>query len=293
MGQKRLTLVDMTSDEKQKKVSAKSVKKSPTKAMKSGKGTGNLVDKGESIEDIILDSDQLIPDIDSTKEDSDSEQETVAIKREPRVRSRRYKYARSQVDRTMSYPIDQAIELVKKTSISRFEGTITAHLNLSEPGLIKEVTFPHSTGKKTIVAIATDFILKKVEQKKIDFDILLATPVMMPKIAKVAKILGPMGLMPNPKNGTITDKPDERKKELEGGTTQVKAESKAPLMHVVIGKTSAKDNQLKENLIALVNAISIKHVKKISLASSMSPGVKVDLLTLQSEKEEKENKKKK
>ncbi|MCH7951115.1 50S ribosomal protein L1 [Patescibacteria group bacterium] len=209
--------------------------------------------------------------------------EKVEPKRErkPRVRSRRYKLARSRVDRTKPYPIDEAIELVKKTSIARFDGTISAHLNLNEEKVSADVTFPHSTGKQARVAIATDTLLKKIEEKKIDFDVLLATPDTMKKIVKVAKILGPMGLMPNPKTGTVTDDPKKRKKELESGTTQVKTEGKAPLMHVVIGKTSLDTKKLTENLKALVTAVDTKRIKKLTLASTMSPGVKVELSEFQ------------
>jgi large subunit ribosomal protein L1 len=103
----------------------------------------------------------------------------------------------------------------------------------------------------------------------------------MKKLNKFAKILGPKGLMPNPKNGTLTDDPKKRKKELESGKTQVKTESKAPLMHVVIGKTSSDSKKLSENLNALVTAVDPKRIKKLTLASTMSPGIKVELSNLQ------------
>lgn len=276
MGQKRVSLVDLSqkADQQQKKVSQKTVKKSPKKAMKLPKGSGKLADKGETIEDIILPEEK---EKQALEEITEISQETKASQKKPRLRGRRYKFARSIVDRTITYPLDRAIELLKKTSICRFDGTITAHLNLKETGINKEITFPHSTGKQTIVAIATDATLKKVEKGKIDFDILLATPDQMKNITKVAKILGPKGLMPNPKNKTITEKPEARKKELESGKTQVKTESKNPLMHVTIGKTSHKDKHLIENVTALIKAVESRNIKKLTLASTMSPGVKVSL----------------
>jgi len=261
MGQKRISTVDLSKEKDSKKTSQKSSKKS----VKSGKGTGKLIDKSESIEDIDLGDQSL----------EDEVIEAPQKPKEPRVRGRRYRLARSNVDRTITYPIEKALELVKKTTIARFDSTITAHLNLRQIGTSCELTFPHLTGKKVKIAIATDALLKQVEKGKTDFDTLLATPDMMKSIAKIAKILGPKGLMPNPKNGTITKDPQKRKKELEAGVIQIKTESKAPLMHVVIGKTSHKTPDLKKNLEALIQAVQPKNLKKIVLASTMSPGIKV------------------
>lgn len=277
MGQKRISVVDPSQEEEQQKVSQKKVVRSvgkTTKAIKGGKGIGRLVDKGEPIEAIKLEEETKgIKAKEAPKKE--------ALKKPPRERSRRYKLARSRIDRTITYPLDKAIDLVKKTSIARFNATVSAHLNLTQNSLIADVAFPHPTGKKTRVAVATNATLKKIKDKKIDFDVLLASPEQMADIKKLAKILGPAGLMPNPKNGTITDNPKQRKKELETGTTQVKTESKAPLMHVVIGKTSNKNTQLTENLKFLVNAVGINKIKKLTLASSMSPGVKVELSDFQ------------
>lgn len=277
MGQKRLSVVDLSAEETTKKVSPKRAVKSATKSLQAGKGAGRLADKGESIEGI----DTLVPQ--SAIADSagpEVEKPDSMRQRKPKERGRRYKYARSLVDRTKTYPIEQAIELVKKTGVARFDGTISAHLNLTEEKVTADVAFPHPTGKTTTVVIATDAVLKKVEAGKIGFDVLLATPAQMPKITKVAKILGPKGLMPNPKNGTITDDPAKRKKELEGGKTQVKTEGKAPLMHVVIGKASFDDKKLSENITALISAVGQTKIKKLTLASTMGPGIKVDIQPL-------------
>lgn len=291
MGQKKVTVIDLSRDEddQQTKVSQKTVKKSPKKAAAIAKGSGRLADKGVDIEDVILPEEMDQEKAQEPTAETPQEEETETKAKKPRVRSRRYKLARSQVDRTITYPLDQAIELLKRTSISRFDGAVTAHLNLTESGFAKEVAFPHSTGKTLKVAVANEDLIKKIEQKKIDFDILLATPEIMPKITKVAKILGPMGLMPNPKNNTITQEPEKRKKELESGKTQIKGESKAPLMHVVIGKTSSSDQHLKENLLALTDAIASKNIKKLTLASTMSPGIKVDLASLEKPNKDKDN----
>jgi len=194
----------------------------------------------------------------------------------PRERSAKYKAVRSQVDKTKLYDAFSAIELVKKLSYSKFDGTIEAHAVLREAGTKADLTFPHSTGKSVTVAIASDKVLKQIADGNIDFDVLLTTPDMMPKLAKHARVLGPRGLMPNPKNGTITDKPEAKKKEFEAGKISIKTEKKAPLIHVTIGKTSMETKDLVENIQALVKAFK-DNMLKLSVAASMSPGVRVEI----------------
>ena len=100
---------------------------------------------------------------------------------------------------------------------------------------------------------------------------------MMPKLAKVAKVLGPKGLMPNPKNGTITAKPEEVVKKFEGGQISFKTEAKAPLIHMTVGKFSFGDKKLTDNITAAVGAIKIENIAKITLKSTMSPGIRVQI----------------
>ena len=161
--------------------------------------------------------------------------------------------------------------------LARFDATVDAHMTVTEVGLTANITFPHSTGKTTRVAIAADKLIAQISDGNIDFDILLSTQTMIPKLAKVAKILGPKGLMPSPKSGTITNDPDITKTELEGGKTLVKTEAKAPLIHVVVGKISMTGTDLVSNISTLVTALTPKNILKLTLATSMSPGVKVDL----------------
>lgn len=100
---------------------------------------------------------------------------------------------------------------------------------------------------------------------------------MMGKIAKIAKILGPKGLMPNPKAGTISDKPKELKKKLEGGETRFKTEAKTPLLHQTIGKISFGEKKILENLEALIKTVGPKNIKKSVLTSTHSPGIKLGI----------------
>ncbi len=191
-------------------------------------------------------------------------------------RSTRYQSVRSLVDRSKLYPMAEAFDLVKKTSYAKFESTISADLVLKDTNNQLSVTFPHSTGKQLRVAIVDDALLENVAAGKIDFDVLLTTPQYMPKLAKLARILGPKGLMPNPKNNTIVSDPEKAKAELLGGKTVLKTERKAPLLHVALGKTSTPTSDLVDNLAALIKATDGKTLK-CTVSATMSPGVKVSL----------------
>jgi len=212
-----------------------------------------------------------------TGETSEKSEKAVVTKRRVKAgRSKRYLAGRSQVDRTKTYDVFAAIELVKRLSYSKFDGTITADIVVREPNTTAQLTFPHTTGKKVRVAIASDELIADIAAGKIEFDVLLSPPAFISKLAKHARTLGPKGLMPNPKNGTITDKPEIKKKELESGSITMKTEKKQPVMHVSIGKVSMETKQLVENTQALIDALKTKAVR-LTLSASMSPGVRVAL----------------
>lgn len=205
-----------------------------------------------------------------------SDPEVKAAKpRRVRVRSARYRQALTKIDRAKTYPLAEAIKLLKQISLAKFDASVEAHLNLTETNLKVKVAFPHSTGRQLKVAIADDQLLAQIEAGKIDFDILLATPQIMPQVAKLAKILGPKGLMPNPKAGTVTADPVKKQAELAGGSRLVSGEPKSPLMHVVVGKLSMSDQDLTSNVSALITAVTPKRITKLTLASAMSPGIKI------------------
>lgn len=193
-----------------------------------------------------------------------------------RIRGKKYINARAYVDRTRTYPLDEAVVLAKKSHFAKFPGSLEVNLVLrGEEGVNVDVNFPFATGRSVSVAVATDELLKEIEKGVITFNILVAHPSMMPKLSKLARVLGPKGLMPNPKNGTLTPDPEKRKKELEGGAMTVKAEKKAPLVHVVIGKLSQPEKELSANLRALLKAYPAGKVMKCTIAATMGPGVKV------------------
>lgn len=203
--------------------------------------------------------------------------EKKAVKVESKVRGKKYQKVVKMADKNKIYSLADAVKLVKEMKTAKFDETVELHLNVTETGLKGEVTLPHSTGKTVKVAVVDDKLLEKLEQGKIDFDILVTHPSFMPKLAKFAKVLGPKGLMPNPKAGTISPKPEELVKKFSGGTMRWKTEPKFPLVHQMIGKSSMEDKNLVENAKAFMDAVGSKNIMKAFIKSTMSPSLKLDL----------------
>lgn len=189
---------------------------------------------------------------------------------------KKYAAAASLVDRNKTYSPADAIDLVKKTSYSKFDGTVEVHLNTTDKGLRGTVSLPHGTGREVKVRIADDkLITDLMASGKIDFDILVASPDMMPKLAKIAKILGPKGLMPNPKTNTISSEPEKLVKELSSGKIQWKTEANFPIIHSVLGKVSFEPKKLEENYQALIKSITKEKIQSVYLKATMGPTVRV------------------
>lgn len=200
-------------------------------------------------------------------------------KREARKRARSKKYLAkvSLIDKSKKYPLNEAIELLEKLQRKTFDETVELHLNTSDPKIQASTTLPHGTGKTLKVKIASDELIEQIEKGKVDFDILLANPFMMPKLGKVAKVLGPKGLMPNPKNGTITNNPEEAALKYQAGLVFVKTESKAPIIHIAVGKVSFGPKKLEENIEAVVSTVKKENISQAVLKSTMSPAIKLSL----------------
>ncbi|MGB6838923.1 MAG: hypothetical protein WBD86_01995 [Microgenomates group bacterium] len=209
------------------------------------------------------------------EEKTEKEKKIVKKERKTKVRGKKYKQVRAKINKTKLYPLSKALELVKETSYSSFDGTMELHLVVKKEGLSANIKLPHSAGKKKKIEIAKDTTIKKLEKGKVDFDILLATPEMMPKLVPFAKLLGPKGLMPNPKNGTLIKSASEAKK-FSTNTITVKTEKKAPLIHTVIGKVNQKDKELVENAEAVLTGIGKRQIVKAYLCATMGPSVKID-----------------
>lgn len=203
-----------------------------------------------------------------------------AKKGKAKVRSKKYLQAKEGIEANKKYDLDEAIELVKKSSYTKFDGNIEAHLRIlgktGKPEKVRGlINYPYSTGKKVKVVVLDDKLIEEIgASKKISADIYLATPEMMPKVAKLAKILGPKGKMPNPKAGTVTANVEKTKAEMEGGQTEYKSDDYG-IVHQVIGKVSSKNDELKENFQALIAVLPVDKISSIHLCATMGPAVKV------------------
>jgi large subunit ribosomal protein L1 len=216
--------------------------------------------------------------------------------------------ALTQVDRDKFYGVDEAIAVVKGNATAKFDETIEVALNLGvDPRHADQmvrgvVSLPKGTGKDVRVAVfakgakadeakeagadvvGAEDLMETVQGGQIDFDRVIATPDMMGVVGRLGKVLGPKGLMPNPKLGTVTIDVAKAVADAKGGQVEFRVE-KAGIVHAGIGKASFSEGDLKENFTAFMDAIiknrpsgaKGKFVKKVSVSSTMGPGVKVDL----------------
>ena len=193
-----------------------------------------------------------------------------------KVRGKKYVGAKAKIEAGRAYTIKDAIKLVKETSYSKFDGTVEAHITVKKTGTSAQVNLPHQAGRVKKIEIASEDTIKKLTGGKIDFDVLIATPDMMPKLVPFARILGPKGLMPNPKNGTLVNKVSDKSAKESAQSVLLKTEKEAPLIHTVIGRVSQDEKELAENLEAIFKALGgDKQIVKAFLKSTMSPSVKL------------------
>jgi large subunit ribosomal protein L1 len=194
-----------------------------------------------------------------------------------KVRGKKYVEAKKKFDNTKTFSVAEAFKLVKETSYSKFDGTVELHMIVKKAGISATCNLPHQAGKTKKVEVASDETIEKLKSGKIDFDILVATPAMMPKLVPFARLLGPKGLMPNPKNGTLV--PDAKKAEgFSAGSVTLKTEKEVPLIHTVIGKVSQDTKELSENLEAIFKSLgAAKQIDKAYLKATMGPSIKVKI----------------
>ncbi len=191
--------------------------------------------------------------------------------------SKRHTENKTYVSKTQPYKLDQALEALRKFKKAKFDETVELHVNVKEKATSGQVTLPHGTGKTLNIKVADEAIIAEVKKGKINFDILVATPSMMPQLAQVAKVLGPRGLMPNPKNGTIAENTAEAVKKLSAGQISYKTEPVSPIIHIAVGKVSFDDKQLKDNISTLLTSVGSANIKSVVLKSTMSPGIKLQV----------------
>jgi large subunit ribosomal protein L1 len=213
-------------------------------------------------------------EVDRLQTTEEAEKQTTKKIKIAKIRGKKYKTARAKVDRSKNYPIAEAIKLIRATNITKFDATVELHITTKKAGLTANVTLPHSFGKTKKIEVATDETVKKLAGGKVDFDVLLATADMMPKLVPFARLLGPRGLMPNPKNGTIIKSEADANK-FSSDSMNLKTQKDTSVIHTVAGKLSMKDVDIEANIKAIIEAISGKMIEKIYLKSTMSPSVKI------------------
>lgn len=222
---------------------------------------------------------------------------------------KRYKEALTRFDRQTYYPLDEALRLVQANATAKFDETIEAHFRLgidprhSDQQVRTTVMLPHGTGKQVRVLafvdeqleestlsagadiIGTDEVIANIRNGWLDFDVAIATPPMMRKVGQIARILGPRGLMPNPKAGTVVQ-PDDIERvigELKAGRVEFRNDRTGNL-HVPVGKASFPYDNLSENLQAVLNTVLAAkpesqkgaYIRRMTLSSTMGPGVRVE-----------------
>lgn len=220
---------------------------------------------------------------------------------------KRTKKAREGIDRNRFYDLAEAVKMIKSRATAKFDETIEVAMNLAvdprkaDQNVRGTVMLPHGTGKTLRVAVfakgdraeeakaagadivGADDLAAKVQAGEIEFDRCIATPDMMALVGRLGKVLGPRGLMPNPKLGTVTTNVAEAVKAAKGGQVEFRAE-KAGIVHAGVGKASFSEEAILENVKAFVGAITrakpsgVKgtYIKKVSLSSTMGPGVKIE-----------------
>lgn len=194
----------------------------------------------------------------------------------PHIRSKSYQAAKSQVDVLKTYSIPDGLKLLRQISVSKFDPTVELHITLADKIATREVDLPHPTGKTRRIAIATDETIAEITTGKITFDVLLASPDQMSKLVRLAKVLGPRGLMPNPKTGTVVPDPAKTAKDLASRiSVTLKTEKDAPVIHTLIGKLSGQDSALTANITAILDSLAGRQIKKVVLKSTHSPAIKL------------------
>ncbi|MCY7899053.1 50S ribosomal protein L1 [Bacillus spizizenii] len=225
-------------------------------------------------------------------------------------KGKNYAEAAKLVDRAKAYDVSEAVALVKKTNTAKFDATVEVAFRLgvdprkNDQQIRGAVVLPNGTGKtqrvlvfakgekaKEAEAAGADYVgdtdyINKIQQGWFDFDVIVATPDMMGEVGKIGRVLGPKGLMPNPKTGTVTFEVEKAIGEIKAGKVEYRVD-KAGNIHVPIGKVSFEDEKLVENFTTMYDTIlkakpaAAKgvYVKNVAVTSTMGPGVKVDAST--------------
>mgnify|MGYP004453116677 FL=1 len=221
---------------------------------------------------------------------------------------KKYVEASKKIEKNKSYQLEEAVKLAKETSITKFDSSVELAVKLNidtkkaDQQMRGSLVLPNGNGKtKKILVLAkgaaaeaakkagadfvgeTDMIEKIEKEQWFDFDVIIATPDMMPQLGKIGKVLGPKGLMPNPKTGTVTPTPEKAVEDVKKGMVEYRADQYGNI-HVMVGKVSFDEKKLVENVQFVLNTlvkakpatVKGKYITNISLSTTMGPGIHVD-----------------
>ncbi|TSC92826.1 MAG: putative 50S ribosomal protein L1p [Candidatus Berkelbacteria bacterium Licking1014_85] len=267
MGQQKATIIGTTVED----IIDPQIKDKPARQSKLGVAGGKAKSKDINvIPSEVEGSLKSVPDKSSTTK-------TRGKKRIRAKRSKKYLANRKILSEIKSKDLASIANRIKEIAGKTVQ-TINLSINISakkgQDAIRKMVSLPSGATKQPKIAIADDNILQELEKGKIDFEILIATPEYMPKLAKYAKILGPKGLMPNPKSGTVSDKPEEAKKALLSGNVELKTD-KTNIIHIPVGKTDWETDKITANINAVLKEIPDNRLTRAFLSGSQSPSVKL------------------
>jgi len=219
-------------------------------------------------------------------------------------RSKKYRKIFELIDQSKTYTIEEAVKLIKTLNPTKFNATIELHVALNvdpkhaDQNIRDNIVLPHGNGKKIKIAVfnnddqtskeagadyyGIDTIIKMIEKNNLDFQILITTPNLMPQLSKFAKVLGPKGLMPNPKSGTVTNDINQAVAEAKAGKIEYRVDSYG-IIHIALAKVSFSEQQITDNLYAVLNSIknnkpqSVKsnYLKSMYLTTTMGPSIKL------------------
>jgi len=293
------------------KEEAKPVAEAEVKAAKAGKRSAKALAEAE--EKAEKEERKASGDTSPQSDEAQAAKKGPAPKTRSRLerRGKNYRKIAEQVEQGKIYSLDKAITLATKTNPVKFDATVEMHINLNvdprqaDQNIRATVSLPHGTGKSVRVAVfapadqldaakkagadvaGEEEFLQQLDKEQLDFDILIATPQMMPRLGKYARLLGPRGLMPNPKSGTVTTNIAKAVEEAKAGRVEYRVD-KQGIVHQGVGKVSFDAAKLVENAKAFIASVSsvkpssIKgaYIKGVTVTTTMGPGIRVDVNSL-------------
>lgn len=279
--------------------------KSEEKLTKSGKHSAKGIEEAAAKADKIKKQQNKTQSKDTDTEDA-PKRAVKPTRTKLERRSKKYRKSYELIDRSKEYTIKEALELATKTNPSKFDASVELHIKLgvdprqADQNIRGTVSLPAGTGKTIRVAVFADIedakkaisagadiagsdeFLQQLDKENLDFDVLISTPLMMAKLGKYARLLGPKGLMPNPKSGTVTKDVATAVKEAKAGKVEYRVDSTG-IVHLSVGKTNFSADSLLQNALAITGAIksakpaSLKggYVQSVFVATTMGPSIKV------------------